>query len=86
MKVHMMNKEEDYEKIEEEVITLRVKVIKLRKNIEERRSSTPLVNKFEEKCYTLLERKNEEKSKSYVEIIRGSIKKEECESLKENIP
>jgi hypothetical protein len=34
----------------------------------------------------LLERKNEEKAKSYGEVIRGPIKKEECEPSKENIP
>jgi hypothetical protein len=34
----------------------------------------------------LLERKIEEKAKSYVEFIRGSIKKEYCKPSKENIP
>jgi hypothetical protein len=33
-----------------------------------------------------LERKNEENDKSCVEVIRGSIKKEECKPSKENIP
>jgi hypothetical protein len=33
-----------------------------------------------------LERKNEEKDKSYAEIIRDPIKKEECNPSKENIP
>jgi hypothetical protein len=49
-------------------------------------SSTPPVKKVEEKCYRLLERKNEEKAKSYVEVIKGPIKKEECNPSKENIP
>jgi hypothetical protein len=86
MKIQMMKKEEDCEKLEEEVVTLRVKVVKLNKNVEERGSSTPSVKKVEEKCYRLLERKNEEKAKSYAEIIKGPIKKEECEPSKENIP
>jgi hypothetical protein len=124
----MMKKEEDCEKLEEEVITLRVEVDKLNKNlkssqvledilscqrslsdkagfgyigeasckedananpnksVEERGSSTLPIKKVEEKCYRLLERKNKEKAKSYVEVIKGPIKKEECEPSKENIP
>jgi hypothetical protein len=54
----ILKKEEDCENLEE-VVTLGVEVVKLSKNIEERGSSTPPVNKFEEKCYKLLERKNE---------------------------
>jgi hypothetical protein len=86
MKTQMMKKEEYCEKLEEEVVTLRVEVVNLNKNVEERGSSTPPVKKVEEKCYRLLERKNEEKAKSYVEVIRGPIKKEECKPSKENIP
>jgi chromosome segregation ATPase len=77
MKIQMMKKEEECEKLEEEFVTLRVKIFKLNKNIEERERSTSPVNKIEEKCYRLLERKNEEKSKSYTEITKGPIKKEE---------
>ena len=40
MKIHMMKKEEEVEKLEEEVVTLRVKIIKLSKNIEEIETST----------------------------------------------
>jgi hypothetical protein len=86
MKIQMMKKEEDCEKLEEEVVTLRVKVVKLNKNTEERESSTSSVKKVEGKCYRLLERKNEEKDKSYAEVIKGPIKKEECEPSKKNIP
>jgi hypothetical protein len=63
--------EEEVEKIEEEVVTFRVKIIKLRKNIEERETSTSSVKKLEENHYRLLERKNEERIKSYVEILKG---------------
>jgi hypothetical protein len=57
MKIKMIKKEEDCENLEEEVVTLRVKVVKLSKNVEERESSTQPVEKVEEKCYRLLERK-----------------------------
>jgi hypothetical protein len=40
MKIQMMKKEEGVEKIEEEVVTLTVKIIKINKNIEERETST----------------------------------------------
>jgi hypothetical protein len=40
MKIQMMKKEEEVEKLEEEVVTLRVKVIKLSKNVEERETPT----------------------------------------------
>jgi hypothetical protein len=86
MKIQMMKKEEYCEKLEEEVVTSRIKVVNLSKNIKERRSSTPSIDKFEEKCYRLLERRNEEKAKSYEKIIRSHIKKEESEPSKENIP
>jgi hypothetical protein len=47
------------------VFTLRVKVVKLNKNTKESEKYTPPVRKFEGKCYMFLERKNEEKDKSY---------------------
>ena len=65
MKMQMMKKEEYCEKLEEKFVTLRVKVVNINKNVEERGRSTPRVKKVEEKCYRLLERKNEEKAKSY---------------------
>jgi len=37
MKIQMMKKEEYCEKLEEEVVTLRVKVFNLSKNVEERK-------------------------------------------------
>jgi hypothetical protein len=85
MKIQMIKKEKYCEKIEEEVVTLRVKIVKISKNVEEREIPTSSVKKFEEKCYMLLERKNEEKDKIYGEIIRGPIKKKECKPSKENI-
>jgi hypothetical protein len=54
MKIQMIKKEEECEKLEEEVVTLRVKVVKLSKNTEERESSTSSVKKDEEKCYRFL--------------------------------
>jgi hypothetical protein len=84
MKIQMKKKEEDCENLEEVVVLLRVKVVKIGINIEE--ASTPSVNIFEEKCHRSSEGKSEEKPKSYVEAIKGSIKKEECKPLKKNIP
>jgi hypothetical protein len=85
MKNQMMKKEEEeIEKLEEEVVMLRVKVVKLSKNIKE--ASTSPVKIVEEKCHKSSEGKSEENSKSYVEVIKGSIKKEECKPLKKNIP
>jgi hypothetical protein len=66
MKIQMMKKEEYCENIKEEFVTLRVEVFNLIKNVQERESSTLPIKKFEEKCYRLLERKNEEKAKTYV--------------------
>jgi hypothetical protein len=59
----MKKKDKDCEKIEEEVVMLRVKVVKLSKNVEE--TSTSLARKLEEKCHRLPEKKNEVKPKSY---------------------
>jgi hypothetical protein len=64
MKSRVMKKEEEVENIEEEVITLRVKIVKLNKNVEEIETSTSVVEN-EEKHSTLLEKKNEENRKSY---------------------
>jgi hypothetical protein len=85
MNIQMMKKEEECEKLEEEVVTLRVKVVKLNKNTKEREKISSLANKDDEKCYKLLERKNEEKIKSYAEVIKGPTKKEECDPSKKNI-
>jgi hypothetical protein len=71
MKSQMMKKEEEVEKLEEEVVTLRVKIIKLNKNIEETETSTSSVENVEENPSRLLEKKNEEKSKSYAEVLKG---------------
>jgi hypothetical protein len=65
-----MKKEEEVEKLEEEVVTLRSKIINLSKNVEETKTST-LVLENEEKHSRLLEKKNEEKRKSYVEVVKG---------------
>jgi hypothetical protein len=62
---------------------LRVKVVKLNKNIEE--ASTSSVNIVEEKFHSSSEIKSEEKPKSYGEVIKGSINKEKCKPLKKNI-
>jgi hypothetical protein len=71
MKIQMMKKEEEVEKLEEEVVTLRAKIIKLNKNIEETETSTSSVENVEEKHSRLPEKKNEEKSKSYAEVLKG---------------
>ena len=62
----MMKKEEEVEKLEEEVVTLRSKIIKLIKNIEEKKTFTSSIENVEEKHSKLPKRKNEEKSKIYV--------------------
>jgi hypothetical protein len=74
MKSQMMKKEEEVEKLEEEVVMLREKVFKLNKNVEEKETSTSSV---EENPSRFPERKNEENPKTYAEVIKGSIKKEE---------
>jgi hypothetical protein len=70
MKIQMMKKEEEVDKIEEEIVTLRVKIVKLNKNVEERETSTSSVKKVEEKHSRLPERKNQEKGKSYAEVLK----------------
>jgi hypothetical protein len=43
VKIQMMKKEEEVEKLEGEVVTLRVKIVKQSKNIEEKETSTSSV-------------------------------------------
>ena len=62
--------DEEVEKLEEEVVTLRVKIVKFSKNVEEREISTSSEKKVEENHSRLPERKNEEKRKSYVEVLK----------------
>jgi hypothetical protein len=66
-----MNKEEEVENLGEEVVTLRSKIIKLNKNVEEKETSTSII-KNEEKHSRLLEKKNEENRKSYEEVLKGN--------------
>jgi hypothetical protein len=70
----MMKKEEEVEKLGEEFFMLREKVVKLNTNVEEKETSTSSV---EENPSRFPERKNEGKPKTYVEVIKGSIKKEQ---------
>jgi septal ring factor EnvC (AmiA/AmiB activator) len=70
MKSQIMKKEEEIENLEEEVVTLRVKIDKLNKKVEEIETSTLIVEN-EEKHSTLLEKKNEETRKSYAEVLKG---------------
>jgi hypothetical protein len=50
--------------LKKKLVTLRVKIVKLKKNLEETETSTSIVEN-EEKHSTLLEKKNEENIKSY---------------------
>jgi hypothetical protein len=59
-----MKKEEEVEKLEEEVVTLRSKIVKLNKNVEEKKTSTSVIEN-EDKHSRFLEKKNEENIKSY---------------------
>jgi hypothetical protein len=59
MKSHILKKEEEIEKLEEEFFTLRSKIIKLKKNVEETETSVS-VEENEEKHSRFLEKKNEE--------------------------
>jgi chromosome segregation ATPase len=70
MKSQIMKKEEEVENLEEEVVTLRVKIDNLNKKVEETETSISVVEN-EEKHSTLLEKKNEENRKSYVEVLKG---------------
>jgi hypothetical protein len=49
---------------------LRSKIVKLNKNVEETKTSTSVIEN-EEKHSRLLEKKNEENRKSYVEVLKG---------------
>jgi hypothetical protein len=49
---------------------LRVKIIKLSNNVEVRETSTSSVNKVEEKHSRYIERKNQDKGKSYTEVLK----------------
>jgi hypothetical protein len=70
MKSHIMKKEEEVENLEEEVVTLRSKIVKINMNVKETERST-LVIENEEKHSRLLEKKNEENRKSYAEVLKG---------------
>jgi septal ring factor EnvC (AmiA/AmiB activator) len=65
-----MKKEEEVEKIEEEIVTLRSKTIKINKNVEETETSTSFIEN-EEKHSRLIEKKNEENRQSYAEVLKG---------------
>jgi hypothetical protein len=70
MKSRIMKKEEEVEKIEEEVVTLRSKIFNLAKNVEETKTSTSVIEN-EEKHSRLLEKENEENIKIYAKVIKG---------------
>jgi hypothetical protein len=70
MKSHIMKKEKEVYKLEEEVVTLRNKIFNINKNVEETEIATSVIEN-EEKHSRLLEKKNEENRKSYAEIIKG---------------
>jgi hypothetical protein len=70
MKSQIMKKKEEVEKLEEEVVTLRSKIAKLNKNVEETEISTSIIEN-EKKHSRLLEKKNEEDRKTYVEVLKG---------------
>jgi hypothetical protein len=65
-----MKKEQEFDKIEEEFVTLRVKVVKLNKNVEETKTSTSTIDN-EDKHSRFKEKNNEEKRKSYDELLKG---------------
>jgi len=70
MRSQIMKKEEDIEKIEEQFVTLRNKIVNINKNIEEIETSTSFIEN-EEKHSRLLEKKNGENRKSYAEALKG---------------
>jgi hypothetical protein len=70
MKSQIRKREEEVENIEVEVVTLRSKIVNLRKNVEETEISALIVEN-EENHSRLLEKKNEEKRKSYAELLKG---------------
>ena len=65
MKRQMMNKEEEFENLKEDVVTLRSKIINLNKNVEKTETSTSTVENEEKHSRV------QEKSKSYVEVLKG---------------
>jgi hypothetical protein len=71
MNIQIMKKEEEAEKLEYKFVTLSLKMIKLIKNVEETKTSTSSVENFEENPFMSLEKKNEEKSKSYEKLLQG---------------
>jgi hypothetical protein len=70
MKSQKIKKEEKGEKLEEEVVTLTSKIVKLNTNVEETETSTSVIDN-EENHSRLLEKKNEENRKSYEEVLKG---------------
>jgi hypothetical protein len=58
MKSQIMKKEEEVENLEEEFFTLRSKILKLNKKVEEIKTSTSVIEN-EDKHSRLLEKKNE---------------------------
>jgi hypothetical protein len=70
MKSQILKKEEEFEKLEEEVVTFRIKIVNLKKNNEETKTSTSVIDN-EEKHSRLIENKNEENRKSYAEVLKG---------------
>ena len=67
MKNQMMKREEEVEKLEQEVVMLRSKIIN---NNKQTKTSTSEV-KSEEKHSRVLEEKNKEKCNSYAEVLKG---------------
>jgi hypothetical protein len=65
-----MKKEEEVEKLDEEVVTLRSKIVKINKNVEETETSTSFIEN-EEKNSKLLTKNNEENRKSYAKVLKG---------------
>ena len=71
VKSQIMKKEEEVENLEEEVVTLRVKIVNINKNVEETKTFTSIVEN-EDKHSTLLENNNKENKKIYGEVLRGN--------------
>jgi chromosome segregation ATPase len=69
IKSQIMKKEEEVEKLEQEAVTFRNKIVNLNKNVEEIKTSTSVIEN-EEKHSRLLEKKNEENRKSYAEVLK----------------
>jgi septal ring factor EnvC (AmiA/AmiB activator) len=69
IKSQIMKKEEEVEKLDEDVVTLRSKIVKVNKNVEETETSLSVIEN-EDKHSRLLEKKNEENRKSYAEVLK----------------